>query len=263
MPTQAERMARFRRRQRSGRKVVLSEGDSWFSYEFFPNIIDLLDDMETFAHLRLEMSGDTVQNMIGTKGKRRDIRQLAEHEHALFMLFSGGGNDIQMASDKQLFVDGDEAEDCIDPERADRLFDTMRDQYEALIEEVGPAVPIASHGYDWFQPTPEPVRLAGMGIGIGPWLHPNMVAAGIDYPDKQRAVADILVNRFNDDLAQLEADHPDDFVYIDLRGTLEPIDDWENEIHPTREGFRKVTDKIWDAVNERVRVLVERRLWVG
>jgi hypothetical protein len=263
MPTQAQRMARFRRRQRSGRKVVLSEGDSWFSYEFFPSIIDLLDDMETFAHLRLEMSGDTVHNMIGTKSKRRALRQVAEQEHALFLLFSGGGNDIQMASDGELFVDGDAPEDCIDPERADQLFVTMRDQYEALIEEVGSAVPIAAHGYDFFQPTAEPVRLAGLDIGIGPWIHPNMIAAGIEDPEKQRAVADLLVNRFNDDLAQLEEDHPNDFIYIDLRGTLEPVDDWENEIHPTRDGFRKVTDKIWDAINERVRTLVEARLWDG
>lgn len=135
------------------------------------------------------------------------------------------------------------------------------DQYEPLIEEVGPVVPIASHGYDWFQPTDEPVRLAGMGIGIGPWLHPNMVRARIDDPDKQRAVADILVDRFNDDLAELAADHPDDFVYIDLRGTLAPVDDWENEIHPTRDGFRKVTDEIWDAINGPVRALVEQRSW--
>lgn len=257
----AQRMARYRKRRRAGCKPVISEGDSWFSYEFFPNIIDLIDKRETFAHLRLEMSGDTVENMIGNAESRKSLRDLAREEHAIFLLFSGGGNDMQRASDRGLFRNADDPAECLIPERAEKLFSDIKARYERMIQVVGPTVPIAGHGYDWFQPIDEPVRLAGMDIKIGPWFHPNMVSAGIEDPQKQRAVADLLVDRFNADLADLEARYPNDFVHMDLRGTLDPATDWENEIHPTRDGFVKVADKIWEQIDTRVRALVEQRSW--
>lgn len=253
----AERLARYRKRKKAGFPVVISEGDSWFSYEFYPNIIDLVEDQEVFAHLRLEMSGDTVENMLGTPRAVEDLRRMVVEEEALFLLFSGGGNDIQRSA-QGLFCSGDRADSCIVPERADELFDALRSRYAALIEAVGPHAPVVSHGYDHFQPSAEPVRIVSFDIGIGPWIHPEMVAVGIDDPPLQKEVADLLVDRFNDHLAELEAEHPDDFVYVDLRGTLEP-GEWENEIHPTREGFVKVADGIIDAIYSRVREMVAHR----
>lgn len=264
---QAERLARFRKRKRAGFPVVMSEGDSWFSYEFYPNIIDRLDDEEMFAHLRLEMSGDTVANMAGTDETVQSLRDLARHEEALFLLFSGGGNDIQQAARRweepggggPLFQNGAEPDDCIVPERSDELFGALRTGYERLIRIVGPEAPVVTHGYDWFQPRPEPVRVLGMDIHIGPWIQPQMVKAGIVDAALQRGTADVLVNRFNDILAQLQTDHPRDFVYVNLRGTLNPQTEWENEIHPTEDGFRKVEEKFRDVIFDRVHALLLTR----
>jgi hypothetical protein len=254
---QAERLARYRKRKDAGFPVVISEGDSWFSYEFFPNIIDLIEDREVFAHLRLEMSGDTVQNMIGSAESRQELRRLAEEEDALFLLFSGGGNDIQRASER-LFQEGSDPDECIVPEAFETLFGDLRRYYADLIGEVGPYVPIVTHGYDRFKPTNEPIRIIGFDMKIGPWIYPNMVKAKINDAAIQQEIANRLVDRFNQDLKALSEQHPDDFIYVDLRTTLTHAQ-WENEIHPTREGFRQVADKMVKAIFEDVRKAVTKR----
>lgn len=251
----SERMARFRKRKRAGFPVVVSEGDSWFSYELFPNIIDLLEDEEMFAHLRLETSGDTVANMVGDGTPLDSLRDIVQEEEALFLLFSGGGNDMQNHA-KGLFQDGVDPEDCLVPDVSDRLFSTLRTQIEELIKSLGPTVPVVTHGYDYFQPCPEPLRMVGFPVPIGPWFYPEMTAVNITDPAKQRALADLMVDRFNDDLAALKTKYPKDFVYIDLRRTLDPENEWENEIHPTRDGFRKVKDKMLADISKEVRALL-------
>ena len=255
----SERFARFRKRKRAGFPVVISEGDSWFSYEFFPNIIDLIDDDEMFAHLRLEMSGDTVANMVGGSAALDGLQSIVEEEEALFLLFSGGGNDMQNNA-KGLFQDKGAPEDCLVPAVRDQLFGTLRTQLEDLIEAVGPDAPVVTHGYDYFQPMDEPVRIAGFDIGIGPWFFGEMNAANIIDAPKQRAVAHVMVDLFNADLKALKTAHQTDFVYVDLRGTLDPDTEWENEIHPTRDGFRKVKNEMLKRISEDVReLLIDRR----
>jgi hypothetical protein len=111
----SERNARFRKRRNAGFPVVVSEGDSWFDYPFYLNTIDLIDDQELFAHLRLEASGDTVRNMIGTDDAIANLRTVVEDERPLFVLFSGGGNDLS-AEAARLFREADDPEDCLVPE---------------------------------------------------------------------------------------------------------------------------------------------------
>ena len=255
---QSERRARFRKRRDAGLSVVASEGDSWFSYEFFPNIIDLIEDSDSFAHLRFEMSGDTVENMVGTSDDRSHLLDSIRDEKALFLLFSGGGNDIQQAADG-LFRGAAEPSDCIVEARADELFDGLRRNYQGLIGDIGPHVPIVAHGYDYFRPGPEGVRIVGLQTPVGPWIHPEMTKVGIEDSDLQAGIAEILVDRFNRDLEQLAAEHSDDFIHVDLRGTLDPAQDWENEIHPTRDGFEKVAKRISEAIHSRVRDLIVQR----
>jgi len=256
---QSERWARFRKRRDSGFSVVASEGDSWFSYEFFPNIIDLIEDADTFAHLRFEMSGDTVENMVGTSLDRSQLLESIREEKALFLLFSGGGNDIQQAADG-LFRSAGQASDCIVESKANELFGGLRRNYRGLVQDIGPHVPIVAHGYDYFRPSPEGVRIVGAQIGIGPWIHPEMMKAEIEDPDLQADIATLLVDRFNTDLEQLAEEHPDDFIHVDLRGTLDPAEDWENEIHPTRDGFRKVANEISEVIHSEVRDLLIQRM---
>ena len=250
----SERIACYRKRKRAGFQVVLSEGDSWFSYEFYRNVIDHLDDDEMFAHHRLEMSGDTVQNMIGDPRALDGLRAVVRDEKPLFVLFSGGGNDMQNKA-KDLFQPGATAEDCLVPDVMDSLFGTLKACYQRLIKAIGPDAPVVAHGYDYFQPQNRGVRVAASNLPVGPWFYPEMVARKISTPDLQLEVAKLIVNRFNDDLASLATSHSKDFVHVDLRGTLDP-QCWMNEIHPTEAGFGEVKDKLLEAISEKVHPLV-------
>jgi hypothetical protein len=256
-----ERDARYRKRRRAGFPVAVSEGDSWFDYPFFLNIIDLVENADLFAHYRLEQSGDTVKNMIGTATGVRNLRLIVEQVQPLCVLFSGGGNDLADAA-ATLFVPGAESDPltCVDEPAVRALLGTIEDRYRVMVREIGPIAPIIAHGYDYFAPSPAPVRFNGIAIGIGPWIHPAMVAQGITSPAAQRTIARWLIDEFHLMLEHVQQDHPLSFVAVDLRGTLDIDADWENEIHPTRVGFRKVAAVFIEAIRDRLPDIVHERI---
>jgi hypothetical protein len=242
----AERNARYIKARAAGRPVVVTEGDSWFDYPQYRNIIDLLDDQKRFALKRLEFSGDTVANMVGSGGSTSGVASLETvvlDEHPRFLLFSGGGNDIV----------GDEITDGVreyDPTQTPewhldtpvwrRLIDGVELGYATLVDTIGPLVPIFAHGYDYVIPADEPVRYDGWSVA-GPWLWPELARKNI--PDAMMvAIGAVMIDRFNEILADLASIHETDgfFAHLDLRGTLKKKD-WENEIHPTEDGFAKIT----------------------
>jgi hypothetical protein len=256
----AERNARYRKRRRGGLAPVVSEGDSWFDYPFFRNMIDHIDDAELFAHMRLETSGDTVDNMIGKPSSLKNLQIVVEDVRPVCVLFSGGGNDMADAADGLFQNPGTtDPEDYLIPKATKDLFDGMTDAYEAMIETIGPTAPVFAHGYDYFAPSPEEVRFIGVGISVGPWIFPAMMDAGIGDGKLQRDIAAVLIDRFNDMLIELQKRHQDDFIYVDLRNTLSITKDWENEIHPTRDGFKKVADKFRKGVAKALPDLVHER----
>lgn len=257
----AERLSRYRKRVRAGFPPVISEGDSWFDYPLFLNLIDRIDDAARFAHFRLERSADTVANMIGTESARRSLRESVAEERALCLLFSGGGNDLADAAPR-LFRDGtfEDPADHLVPAATDRVFAELDRAYRAMVADIGPLVPIFAHGYDFFQPSPRAVKAFDI-VGItGPWIHPNMVAADITDAGIQRGIAAELVRRFNNMLAGIESDHPLDFVHVDLCGTLDIEHEWANEIHPTREGFEKVADAFLEVLMQRLPDIQSKRM---
>lgn len=255
-----ERDARYRKRRRAGFPVALSEGDSWFDYPFFLNIIDLIENADLFAHYRLEQSGDTVKSMIGTATAVRNLRLIVEQVQPLCVLFSGGGNDLADAAGT-LFTQGREADPLsfVDWTAVSALLDMIENRYRVLVEEIGPIAPIIAHGYDYFAPSDAPVRFNGVGIGIGPWIHPALVAQGITSSGVQRAIARWLVDEFNMVLERVQQDYPTSFMAVDLRGTLAIDEDWVNEIHPSRHGFRKLAAVFIDEIRSRLPDIVYER----
>jgi lysophospholipase L1-like esterase len=258
----AERDARYRKRRRAGFPTAVSEGDSWFDYPFYLNLIDRLDDAGLFAHLRLEVSGDTAADMIGSAAARSNLRTVVEDARPMVVLFSAGGNDLGSAAGElfQPLSGGDDPAACIVESRLDALFADLRTWYTAMIEAIGPSAPIFAHGYDYFAPSARPVRISGVRIGAGPWILPAMIRAGIQEEATRRAIAALLVDRFNELLADLAACHPLDFVHADLRGTLDMDREWENEIHPNRKGFRKVADRFRAILVDRLPDLQRERV---
>lgn len=257
----SERSARYRKRRRAGYPQVVSEGDSWFDYPFFRNMIDLIDDAELFAHLRLEASGETAKEMIGTASAVSSLRTVVEEVHPLCLLFSGGGNDLAAAA-RRLFRKGtwgSPAKYLVSAE-VNGLLGRLEAFYEKMISGIGPTAPIFAHGYDYFAPSSKSVRINGVKLPIGPWIHPALLRAEIESEQLQRDITGLLVDRFNSMLERLAASRPLDFVYVDLRGTLDIDEDWENEIHPTRRGFQKVADRFMSEVKQRLPSQMRDRL---
>ena len=75
--------------------VVLSEGDSWFSYPLNRNLMDFVEMMRDFAMLRLERSGEEARQILKPSGTQfKNLRKYLELYRFEALFFSGGGNDI-------------------------------------------------------------------------------------------------------------------------------------------------------------------------
>jgi hypothetical protein len=109
-------------------------------------------------------------------------------------------------------------------------------------------LPILLHGYDY--PVPDGRGfLGGWALLPGPWLQPGLFRKGHAKLDANKAILRTLIDRFNAMLKGVSATAGFGHVkYVDLRGTLSQSasykDDWANELHPTKSGFRAVAARI-------------------
>ncbi|MBK9410964.1 MAG: hypothetical protein IPN47_23530 [Gemmatimonadetes bacterium] len=113
-----------------------------------------------------------------------------------------------------------------------------------MIDEIRPLCPIFAHGYDYFYPSNRPVKIfPGTGWAWS-WVFPEMVRLGINDPKLQHAIARVMIDQFNDSvLTPLAVTKAGFFAHVDLRNTLAGLDDWQNEIHPTRQSFQALAER--------------------
>lgn len=241
--------------------VVLSEGDSWFSYPGYWNTIDHLDDMvqHKMSLLRLEQSGDTIQNM--TSGtERAQMRHLFTIYPIDVLLFSGGGNDVVGPELLDLFdivPPGQPWKNFIRQANLDSTFNRLQAAYESLAllrDTIRPNCWIFTHGYDYADPSGKPTKFwlwpIPINVVLGPWIQNNLNARGITAVADQRDVIKFLIDGFNETLKKVEAAHPR-FVAIDNRGVIQ-ANEWSDELHPTRDGFKKIADSFLRALREKL-----------
>ena len=258
----AERNARYFKARAAGRPVVVSEGDSWFDYPMYENIIDLIDDQRRFAIKRLEYSGDTVTHMVGdgSSGSGVDsIRTVVLSERPRFLLFSGGGNDIigeEFTGAARHYDAGQTAEWHLDTPVWRALKGGVAKGYTTLIETIGPHAPVIAHGYDFIIPSDRPAKYDGVSVS-GPWVWPEL--ARNEITDAMMVeIGRVMINWFNDLLARLEMKYADRgyFGHVDLRGTL-GANQWENEIHPTKTGFERVAAAFTAQMDAKLPALIQ------
>ena len=95
------------------------------------------------------------------------------------------------------------------------------------------------------------------GAGFGPWLYKAVQAYGIPQADWP-AVGAELIGRVGKLIRDIAAGNPTVHV-VDTQGTLTPANSadigptahWQNEIHPTRTGYRLLGDR-WEKVLEQL-----------
>jgi hypothetical protein len=241
--------------------VVLSEGDSWFSFPGHANTIDQLDEMtgHRMSLLRLEESGDTLAR-ITTGTERAELQHLFSIYPIDVLLFSGGGNDVVGPELQNLFTPVPAAGNWRDHIRKDAMdgqFDFIANRYHSLAnlrDTERPDCWIITHGYDYVQPDGRPTKYwlwpIPINIVVGPWIKTNLAKVGIVDAQDRRDVIHYLIDRFNDTLQKVASSH-DRYVAIDNRGTVAD-GEWNDELHPSREGFARIAGSFLDVLKAKL-----------
>jgi lysophospholipase L1-like esterase len=261
--------------------VLLAEGDSWFTLGAIPayNMVESLDFPTFGAVINLAYPGDTVSSMekalkAGDSHRRIDAwaselgRWVADSAAYPLsgIVLSGGGNDLIDAFPHLLkspcdyaAIDGANIAGALDLEALVKFDQFITASFTGVVNFVrthgGPNahVPIFCHTYDFPTPNDAPATILGVRVGSS-WMYPRLVACGMP-PQLWTAVADFLLRRL---AAQLKSLDLPDFHVVNTLDTLTRAQlgargesgDWDNEIHPSRSGYKKLARKLAKAISD-------------
>lgn len=267
----------------------LAQGDSWFSLGAIPpwatsNILQQIALGLDACAINCANPGRRLARMVDWK-LDRDFLALLTGRFAYRwdgILLSGGGNDlIAAAGVLPLQSDGtpvppgqrlllNPAEWGPPEQGADRYLSDagwatfaahLAPQFDDLLDlrdrDANRGVPLFCHSYAYPLPRNAPASAA---LHFGPWLYPAVMAYRIppaDWLGVATALMDRLATLLRQIIADLDAAGDRRIYLIDSRqaltpadpGTTGPSNDWENEIHPTAAGYRKLA-ALWRPVME-------------
>jgi hypothetical protein len=250
----------------------LAQGDSWFSIGSIPpfltsNLFDKMSLSKRAVAVNCARPGAELAHMTNTTSNRTFLQLLngkaARRWTAL--LLSGLGNDVISAaqsppsSPAATRILAKKSEWSAKPEASRYISQTgwqtfeqhAVDVFQVLLQNrdksaVNRGIPIVLHTYDVVT-----ARNAGAGLGFGPWLFKAFTAFEIP-PSDWDALAIELMARVRSLILNIAASDTTLHV-VDTQGTLIPALNtdvgptvhWQNEIHPTRTGYRLLGD-VWE-----------------
>jgi len=248
---------------------LVAAGDSWFDYPFH-DVLKLLEDnygynVESAAH-----RGDPIEAMAYQGGQldklARGLEKIAaQGAKPRAVLLSGGGDDIAGAEFGMLLNNATSAiggwnSEIVDGLLKQRILTAYKSMLGAIThlceQYLGQSLPILVHGYDY--PVPDGRGFWGGWPFPGPWLQPGFREKLFTDLPKNVALMRDIIDRFNAMLAAL-VQLPDfrGVRYLDLRGTLSNDltgnayqQSWDNELHPTAQGFSQIAGKFASVLNQ-------------
>ena len=249
----ARASSRVRQAEKKDQKVwrILGEGDSWIRYTcgfgLMHHLAWMLD--ERAACVNIGASGATLEHMMKLPARRQldnHLRNGLDGKRWDALVFSGGGNDF--AGDE--FVNWlvphagqTNPADAINEAQFSALLNRLAVLYRelgALVSALSPTTLVFVCAYDFAIPDGRHVLFAG------PWLQPGFDERGYLPVDLafRTAVVKIMLTRFEAMIKAVAVDFP--FIrLVPTQGTLPPIKgSWDNELHPTEEGFKAITRKV-------------------
>lgn len=242
-------------------RLVVAEGDSWFDYPL-NDVLSMLEDEHGFDVESVAHKGDTIENMAYGADQfdgfiRRLEKILKRGDVPDAILLSGGGNDItgdeftiliNHVLSKLPPVNDDVVRGVIDVRLRNAYTFLISGLTEITNRYLDRPIPILLHGYDY--PVPDGRGfLGGWGLLPGPWLQPGLFQKGHLSLNANKLILRTLIDAFNSMLRSVSMFPGFAHVtYVDLRGTLSQgaghKNDWANELHPTKSGFRAVAARI-------------------
>ncbi len=268
---------------RTGKKIILAEGDSWFEYPWFiRDLVDWLLKLTPYPVYSLAFGGDWVANIL-YEGEYIDELSLYQPE---VFLISGGGNDIVgeqrlaklvhkrsqvnatlLQEDENLV--GKLVQDGYTDIQARRivvgkkfinkdfaaLINLFRIMYSLVfwgIELSGkfPDMKIITQGYDFAIPSCNRnpfVFLLRLLMGNGKWLYYPLLLKGITDKEEQRSVVAALIHEFNEMLIGVGKGRKQ-VCHIDSRGALEDHE-WADELHPNGKAFKRIASTFVECID--------------
>jgi hypothetical protein len=234
------------------RLVILTEGDSWFSYPLNANIADYIEMMNDFSMLRLEHNGDEAREILATGSEQlKKIKNYLKSYPVDLLLMSAGGNDLiagELSKVLDKKVNGNTWQSSVKLAKLTTVLDDIVGSYSRLLDArdvLRPKCVVVAHSYCYFQPNGRKATGPFGLLKAGPWMRPVLVSKGIDPDSEGRDLARYLVDELHARLMSLAAARPR-FHVVDMRTAL-PADDthWSDEIHPSGTGFRRLAENHW------------------
>ena len=234
------------------RLVILTEGDSWFSYPLNANIADHIEMMNDFSILRLEHNGDEAREILAAGSEQlRKLKYYLKNYPVDAVLISAGGNDLiaeELGKVLDRRTNGSTWQSSVKLATLTTVLDDIAAGYSRLLDardSLRPGCVVVAHSYCYFQPTGRKATGPFGLLKAGPWMRPVLVAKGIDPETEGREVARYLVDELHARLMALAAARPR-FHVVDMRSAL-PADTvhWADEIHPSGTGFRRLAEECW------------------
>jgi lysophospholipase L1-like esterase len=240
--------------------LFFAEGDSWFN-KFYPsrgNLLEQLDLPRGCHMLDHSWSGDWADDMFAPHRIAAAAQYLDAYPFKAILL-SAGGNDIIGNIGALLNGTGNNAtlSDSAVNDAFDRVESLIRNFCTARSQSTQNAdTRVFIHAYDYLTPRNAPVK----GKIAGPWVYPRLRAKGVDDATKQKALVTELLDKW---LARLTAmatlgspKHIAGFHVLVTLGMLTPANaadtgrsnDWEDEIHPSVVGYRKIAARLVNPV---------------
>lgn len=240
--------------------IVVAEGDSWFDYPLH-DVLERLEDEFGFRVESVAHAGDRMEQMAynpaeGAALMRRLTRLRDDGKTPRAILLSGGGNDlvgdgfgtlINHASSGLPALNTSIVSGIID-ERLLYAYGWVIGRINAMTQALFPnPIPIVIHGYAHAVPDGRGF-FGGFWFLPGPWLRPGFHQKGHTSLASNTVEVAALIDRLNTMLASLPAmPSIKNVTYLDLRPVLRNTlandkyqDDWDNELHPTPDGFEAV-----------------------
>lgn len=249
-----------------GAGTLLAEGDSWFDYPWH-DVLSELEDNHGFDVDSVSHRGDRIEDMAYNTGQlvplvRKLEKMIRSNKTPKAILISGGGNDVAGESFAALLNHAKSGSPGLNQQVVSGFLDVrIRSAYITILSAVteitnrqlGYSVPILLHGYDYAVADGRGY-LGGWGPLPGPWLEPGFREKGYEDPHQRQQIVTQLIDRLNEMLASLGNVNGLGHVrHLDLRGTLKNdntyTDWWDNELHPTKRGYRAIAAKYAEALS--------------
>ena len=239
------RLARLRQKFPK-KKLVIAEGDSWFLYPI--RVKDTIDYiMEEWPVKSLAWAGDTLENYKKSGELLKAVQEEAKLNKPMYVLISGGGNDI--IGPELKFLLKKKVKSPASPSKyLNRKYKTQMNKLQKLyqyffdtLSEEKFVEKIIVHGYDYIR-----TDHAKM-VNKDGWVNKYMESVGIAKASERKKIIRYLINEFNKSLKDLAKQYPK-VTYVDLRKSID-ADEWYDEIHPDDRGFRKVADRFLEELN--------------